>query len=250
MASDPVAAASTAGQTQADSEAGLGATAKLAGWVSGTRFADLPPEAVHATKRLICDSIACALGARSLDSGNIVIELAGESGGGASTVLGSSGRVAAATAAFANGYLGNALDADETLYNRGHHAVATVFPALALAEQAGADGRALITAVALGYDVAARVGNSLTFSTVPAGGSGPTSNASLGWISFASVTAAGRMLGLDPDQLAHAMGIAGWTSPLPCGLRWQQITSPKPMLKYTPYGFMQPAGRAGRPTRG
>jgi 2-methylcitrate dehydratase PrpD len=182
-------------------------------------------------------------GARSLDSGNIVIELAGETGGaGKSTVLGSSGKVAAATAAFANSYLGNALDADETLYNRGHHAVATVFPALALAERTGADGRALITAVALGYDVAARVGNSLTFSTVSAGGRGPASNASLGWISFASVTAAGSILELDPDRMAHAMGIAGWTSPLPCGLRWQQITSPKPMLKYTPYGFISQQG--------
>jgi hypothetical protein len=61
-----VTAASAAGQAQADSEAGLGTTAKLAGWVSKTRFTDLPPAAAHATKRLICDSVAWALGARSL----------------------------------------------------------------------------------------------------------------------------------------------------------------------------------------
>jgi 2-methylcitrate dehydratase PrpD len=224
-------------------EQGAGTTATLSDWISRTTFSDLSPEAVHAAKRLICDCIGCAIGARGLESANIVTEVAAEMGGPPeATVMGGRIKVGAAAAAFANATLGNALDADDTLYNRAHYAVAAVFPALALGERLSVGGPEMITAVTLGYDVGARLMQSLTFDTVDIGGKGQATGLHFGWISFAAVAAAARMLRLDAVQMANAIGIAGWTSPLPCSLRWQHMTSTKPMLKYTPMGFMSQQG--------
>lgn len=223
-------------------EQGSGSTATLAHWVSTTRCNDIPPAVVHEAKRMIIDSIGVAIGARLLDCASITIELATEMGGPEeATILGGNRQVGAAAAAFANSYLGNALDADETLYNRGHHAVATVFPALALAERNHSPGTDLLAAVALGYDIGARVGTSMTWQQVELNGR-TVSTTSLGWISFAAAAAAASVVRLDPLQTEHALGIAGWTSPLPFGLQWQQITTPKPMLKYVPYGFAAQQG--------
>jgi 2-methylcitrate dehydratase PrpD len=226
-----------------DLEQGVGTTATLSEWISQTGFADLSPEAVHATKRLIADTICCAVGARGLDSGMIVSEVAAEIGGHPeSTVLGGQLKVSAAAAAFANGYLGIALEASDTFYNRAHYAPAAVFPALALGERLSAGGPELIAGVALGYDVGARLMWSLTFDTVEIPGKGAAIGSHFGWITFAAVAAAAKMLRLDPVQVANAIGIAGWTSPLPASTRWQSITSTKPMLKYAPMGFVSQQG--------
>lgn len=214
---------------------GAGATAALSEWASGTKFRDLRPEAVHATKRLICDTIGCAVGARSLDSASIVIELASRyCGAPDATLLGSHVKVNAAAAAFANGYLGNVLDADETLEGRSHHAACTVFAALAVGESAEVSGAELITAIALGYDVGARIGHSMNLGSATA--------LVHGWLVFASAAAAAKILQLDAERFSNALGIAGWVSPLPAALRWQELAAPRPMLKVAPHGFMSQQG--------
>jgi 2-methylcitrate dehydratase PrpD len=215
---------------------GSGTTEMLCDWVNRTSYEDISAGAIHATKRLICDTIGCAVGARNLDSASIVVEVvAGNGGVPESTILGSRLKVSPAAAAFANGYLGNVLDADETLGGRSHHAAATVFPALALGESLGANGPEVIAAVTLGYDLGARVGHSLSL--------GSATGLVHGWLGFAATTAAAKILRLDAVRLANAIGIAGWTSPLPCAaLRWQQLAAPRPMLKVAPHGFISQQG--------
>jgi len=77
--------------------------------------------------------------------------------------------------------------------------------AMALAESAGgAGGRDLITAMVAGYEVGTRVGNAATMSLFlrgfhPQGTSG----------AFVAAATAGRMLGLDPAQMQHTLGITG-----------------------------------------
>jgi 2-methylcitrate dehydratase PrpD len=226
-----------------DLEHGIGTTATLSEWITKTGFSDLSPEAVHATKRLICDTICCAIGARVLDSGIIVAEVAAEMGGPPeSTVMGTQLKVSAATAAFTNGYLGIALEASDTLYNRAHYAPAAVFPALALGERLHSGGAEMIAATALGYEVGARMLWSLTFESVDVAGKGKAIGGHFGWIGFAAVAAAAKMLGLDAGQLANAIGIAGWASPVAASVRWQIFTEMKPMLKYSPMGFVSQQG--------
>ena len=75
-----------------------------------------------------------------------------------SHILGSKRKTSIPVAAFVNAELSSALDADEVLLNSSHQATAIVPGALAIAESLGSSGKELITAVAVGYDVAARIG--------------------------------------------------------------------------------------------
>ncbi|MGH8638220.1 MAG: MmgE/PrpD family protein, partial [Burkholderiales bacterium] len=68
----------------------------------------------------------------------------------------------------------------------------------------GAAGRDVITAMVAGYEVGTRVGNAATMSLFlrgfhPQGTSGV----------FVAAATAGRMLGLDPGEMQHTLGIAG-----------------------------------------
>jgi 2-methylcitrate dehydratase PrpD len=82
-----------------------------------------------------------------------------------------------------------------------------VFPAaLAIAQQRGASGAELLTAVVAGYEVGIRVGEYLgrshykVFHTTGTAGT------------LAAAAAAGRLLRLDPGQMQHAFGSAGTQS--------------------------------------
>ncbi|HVV30955.1 MAG TPA: MmgE/PrpD family protein [Mycobacteriales bacterium] len=224
------------------SRSGEGATAALAEFAATTRFADLPADVVHGAKRLILDCVGCAIGGASLDAGRIVVELAVEMGGGlgTATILGSGGRSASpSAAAFANCYLGNVLDADDTLLNSGHPGVLAVFGALAAGEPARISGKELITAVAVGYEIAARVGFSLQTTHIgDTTSAAPARTVTSGWLGFGVAVAAARVLGLDPNQMLHAVGIAGTTSPVGTGGSWPRTVAGKNMMKYVPYGFL------------
>jgi len=216
-----------------------GATAKLARFVAGTRFEDLPTAVVNDTKRVIYDTIASAIGGYTLEAGRITTATAAAMGSGGATILGSGAKASAAAASFANAYLGNALDADDTFLNSGHPAACAVFPALALAETEGLGGKALIAATAVGFEVGARIGLSLVRSRVEESGAITRSRqAGLGWYVFCAAAASAHALGLDADQTANAFGVAGFASPLGFALRWQQPRVGRNMMKYSPNGFL------------
>jgi 2-methylcitrate dehydratase PrpD len=92
------------------------------------------------------------------------------------------------------------------------HPSATVFPAaLAVAERDGADGRSFLLAMLLGYEVVCRVGEAQTRATeVERGFHNPGVNGA-----FGAAAASGKLLGLDEQRLAWALGIAGSHA---CGL--------------------------------
>lgn len=221
-----------------------GPTAALAGFASGIRFDDLPRAVAEDTKRIIADTIACALGGSKLPAGEKLMQAAPQIGASPveATVLGGGAKVSAAAAAFANSGLANALDADETLLNSSHHACCTVPPALALAEAHNLGGKELIAAVAVGYEIGARVSQSLTIARVNERGDierFPTTG--LGWAVFGAAAAAGKALALDAAQFAHALGIAGWTSPISSHLKWDH-SGELHMMKNSPHAFMGMTG--------
>ena len=219
---------------------GAGSTAQMAGFMAATQYADLPPSVVDDTKRIITDTLACAVGASSFDAGQMVIAAARALGQAPSesTIVATGNKVSAAASAFANAYLANLLDADETLLNSTHHACCTVFPALALCESLGLGGKELITAVATGYDVGARVGLSLTIARINEQGDVQrVPSAGLGWATFGAAAAGGKALGLSREQFAHAFGIAGWVSPISSHRKWDE-TQNLHMMKNSPHAFM------------
>jgi 2-methylcitrate dehydratase PrpD len=80
--------------------------------------------------------------------------------------------------------------------------------ALTVGESLGASGREVLTAMAAGYETMIRV----SLAT------GPTASRSRGWHltgttgTFGAAAAAGRLLGLSPDAMASALGLAGTQS--------------------------------------
>ena len=93
--------------------------------------------------------------------GKMIINLAQRFGGPPeSSIIGGRGKVSPSNAVLANGQLINQLDFDG-MPPGGHTPPYIIPPALALAESAGASGKALIVAMAVGYEIAARVHNAV-----------------------------------------------------------------------------------------
>jgi 2-methylcitrate dehydratase PrpD len=223
------------------------ATARLASFVADATFDDLPPPVVHESKRLLLDTIGCALGAIDTESGRIAIDYAAALGGRPdATVLGARDKSSPVNAAYANARLANVLDADDTFPTGTHFANATIFAALALAEQQRSTGRALLTAIAVGFDVGARIGSAMG-SPIRIENGKVVGYADLGGpsatMTWAGVAAAAKIAGLDKGRVAHAFGIAGANTPLPSLRKWaEQIELP--MYKYADSGWCAHTGVA------
>ena len=211
-------------------EKSYGVTEVMASFAVETSFDDLPEDVIKECKRLILDTIGCALGGYTTDIGRITLSIARDLGGKSeSTVVGSRNKTSCTNAAFVNAKMGNALDSDDVFYNFSHFASPTLFSALALGERAGVTGKDLITAFALGYDVAARVGLS---RILPEGVRGGLIN----WIVPGSVVAAAKILRLDVDKMLHAIGIGCAYAPVTCA--WKSVAPPASMVKYADMGLI------------
>src|SRR5436190_3940969 len=136
-------------------------TVQLAEYAAGLRYEDLPPEVIACAKDCIIDTVAAGICGSSLPWSRIVIDYAERTGpGGKSRILGRGSAVQAPAAALANGALAHAFELDSlTRPGAGAHPGATVLPpALAIAQERGADGRALIAAFVAGNEVMIRIG--------------------------------------------------------------------------------------------
>jgi len=179
---------------------------RLADWIVGARFEDIPADVVAATRYRVLDVIGLALTGTDTAFGKSVrastVEL---HAGGPSRLMASGERVALTAAAFANGAFSQALEFDDT-HNESivHMSSPSVSAALAIAECRPMTGRDFIAAVALGNEVSCRIG-SVTPGQIHRRGFHPT-----GLFAPVGVTyLAGKLFGLDAAQLANAAGIVG-----------------------------------------
>lgn len=168
-------------------------TQRLAAWAADLGYDVVPPDVVETTKLRILDVLGLAVAGAETPFGRAVIE--------ASRAMGSG----PAAAAFATGALAQALEYDDT-HNESvvHISAPSVAAALALADEAGASGREVLAAVALGSEIACRIGV-VAPGQMHKRGFHPTGLFS----TFGCAFLAGRMLGLDAPALANAAGIAG-----------------------------------------
>ncbi|MBK8248911.1 MAG: MmgE/PrpD family protein [Gemmatimonadetes bacterium] len=181
-----------------------GATQRLAEFVSRAHFGDLPSEVVSHCERAVLEWLGSAL-AGSLERpailGRRVVQQLGDSD--ACSVFPAE-RSSAAGAALANGVASHILELDDVHKGSTLHAAAPVIPAaLAMAEREGASGEAFLLAVALGYDVALRVGEAVNPSHYRFWH--PTGTAA----TFGAAAAASSLLGLDATGVRDALGSAG-----------------------------------------
>src|SRR5499433_169007 len=181
-------------------------TRMLARFVAETTFADLPGRLVENLKITVLDTFGAGfVGTRQPWAQRIVA--VGRALGGApeASVIHEGWRTDIARAGFANGVLIGAFECEPLT---GSHASGTVLPAaLAVCELERLAGVELLTALAVGFEVSARIARTAVgLETVRGfhipGTQGP----------FGAAAAVGKLFGLDAERLADALGIAGSSS--------------------------------------
>jgi 2-methylcitrate dehydratase PrpD len=181
------------------------ATAIVAEFITKSRWEDCPAGAVDAARRAILDCLGVMLAGSIEPAARIVTEIARAEGGAPlATVVGASLRTGAVWAALANGTAAHALDFDDTNFAMmGHPSAPVLAAALAAGELALADGRALVHAFLLGFEV------ETTLAAVinpPHYERGFHATGTLGTMGAAA--AAARLLGLDAAQTRTALAVA------------------------------------------
>jgi 2-methylcitrate dehydratase PrpD len=174
------------------------------------RWDDLPEAVRHQAKRCLMDALGALVAGSQTPVADIMRKTALEQfGGDQATIMVSGERVSAAGAALANGFFGNALDIDDGYRNvKGHPGACALPPVLAAAQLAGAcTGAEFLTALVVAYELGIRAGviRHATYRTYHASGS---------WGAIAGAAAAGRLLGLDAQQIYNAMGAAEYHAPI------------------------------------
>ena len=177
-------------------------TEMLASYACRLSYEDLGPKTVHQVKRTLVDTMGCAMG-------GFVSEPAKIARGMASTitsttparVLGTTEYTSPDMAGFANGVMVRYLDCNDSYFSPGGGHPSDMIPAvLAVADPMIADGRTVVTAIALAYEVFCRLSDEVVAGD-------------LGWDQgmFSVIGAAcgvGKVLGLDQERMGHAISLA------------------------------------------
>lgn len=175
-------------------------------FAGGLRLADVPPAVVEKAKLVFLDTLGIALASSTMDFGLMAVNVARKlSGPKASLLIGTSDRVAAANAVMANGTLAHGLDYDDTLEEAiVHTGCCAGMTALAVGEEMGASGAAVLEAAIVGTEVLCKVGL-VAPGKFHARGFHPTAICS----TFGAAAAAGKLYGLSLDQWVDAFGLCG-----------------------------------------
>jgi 2-methylcitrate dehydratase PrpD len=181
-------------------------TRKLAAFVTETPTSKVPVAAMAAARDGLVDTIGCAIAGTREPVSEIASDWVGETGaGGRATVWGRAFASGPADAAFANAVSAHALDFDDSHPSvRGHASASLVPTAVAVGEAAGADGREVLAAYAIGIEVAGKIGRAFGHGLVR-GGWHPTAIAG----ALAATAVAARLSGQDAATLQRAWGVAG-----------------------------------------
>ena len=184
---------------------------RIGAFAAGTTCDGLPSEVVDSVSKRVLDVLGICVAATLLPTSEAARAWATDQGGRPQAqAVGVPDKMPAALAAFVNGVLAHSLDYDDTHLPSVLHPSASVVPAaLAAAQAAGADGRTLTAAVAVGLEVCVRTGmagydpqtrNSTFFDH------GQHATCICG--ALGAAVAAGMLLGLDQDGITNALGIS------------------------------------------
>jgi 2-methylcitrate dehydratase PrpD len=189
---------------------------QLADFIDGTTYADLPASVVGETKRLLLDSIGCALAGSTSDKGKWGLEYARAFFAGLpqATVIGFGDRISVPGAAFVNGELINGLDYDAGMHP-GHVSPFVIPASLAVAELNKVAGKELITACALAHEISNRIGGAMgTLRDIVNGKVSFPAVAGYSSTIFGGTAAVAKLEQFSKEQLEQAMGLAGHISPM------------------------------------
>jgi 2-methylcitrate dehydratase PrpD len=197
-------------------------TRTLAEQASAVTYDALPGPVRALARQCVLDYYGVALAGADDPLVDILLAELEEAGGAAqASVIGHKARLPALSAALVNGAIGHALDYDDVnLAMPGHPSVAILPGLLALAEPRRSSGREVIEAFVAGYETACRIGSALRPGHYDRGFHATGTVGCLG-----AAAACARLLGLDAEATARALGIAGTQA---AGLKSQFGTMCKP----------------------
>jgi 2-methylcitrate dehydratase PrpD len=184
-------------------------TLRLARFLVESRWGEVPQAVRHEAKRALLNFLGCALGGcRDEAIERALAAFSPFSGPPQATLIGRGERLDVLHAALVNAMSANILDFDDTHLRTVIHPSAPVAAALfSLAELWPASGERLLHAFVLGVEAECRIGNAVS-----------PGHYERGWhISgtcgvFGAAAAAGKLLGLDAQRMAWALGLAATQS--------------------------------------
>jgi 2-methylcitrate dehydratase PrpD len=208
-----------------DGAAAIGATnltRALAERARAVTYDELPEPVRELARQCVLDYLGVGLAGADDPLVRILLDDATEAGGlPQAAVIGHRDRLPMLAAALVNGSIAHALDYDDVnLAMPGHPSVAILPALLALAEDRGASGKAVIAAFVAGYETCCRIGMALRPGHYTRGFH---ATGTVG--AFGAAAACAHLLGLDAEATGRALGIAGTQS---AGLKSQFGTMCKP----------------------
>jgi 2-methylcitrate dehydratase PrpD len=200
---------------------------QIANFIKDTTFSKLPEYLVDQAKLIILDAIGCGVRGHSTECGRISTQFAKMLGGPEeATILGSNDKVSMTNAAFANGQLIGALDYHPM--GAMHDVPSLVATSLALAEKVPTSGKNLILSIVLGLEINRRIAYAAQLEGISSS-------------VFGATISAGKLLNLNVDKLAIAIGLAGYICIPDTMIRFVH-SHPHKMVKYGPTGWIAQAG--------
>ena len=177
-------------------------TERLVDYALGVNYEDIAPEIVAGTKTRLLDTLGCIAGAWEHPVSTDARQLAARTSMDTpATVIADGNQVAPEMAAFANSVMLRVLDVSDAYRVKcGGHPSDIMGAVFAAAELGARDGKSLIVGLALAYEVYCSFTESHDAN-------------SLGWDQpvygvVASALGAGKLLGLDREQLGHTVALS------------------------------------------
>ena len=180
---------------------------QLSSFIADLKFSDVPENVRQAALLHVLDTVGAAVGgAGEAQAGRIREKWLAMNPAGQISVWGTGQKTAAGPAAFLNAMAGHTLEMDDVHTRSKTHIGTVVVPAAwAAAEYGKRSGEDFLLAVICGYEVMSRIGM----------GFGVTAHRNLGWHvtatagTFGAAAACAKLLGLDEEKTAYALGLAG-----------------------------------------
>ena len=241
VAGSTIATAAASGEARAISPPALparrrsapqGSTAAVKHFVATTTLSSVPFDVIHQAKRCMIDGFGVILAGSTVRGSAIVREhLRSVDGRKEATVLGSEKLMAPVSlAALANGASGHAMDYDDTQLSTTpdrtfglltHPTLPPLVASLAICEQGGLSGAAMLEAFLVGFEVECKIAEAIDPSHY---NRGFHSSGTVG--TFGAAAAAAKLMKLNDQQVGHMLAIV---SSMASGIRVNFGTMTKPL---------------------